>query len=828
MNKAQPFWLAFLLSILAVGTNLPATGQAIKPWESYGIRLDGSPYDVKARVRVSVTRATEQTEVAHWQGYWPANLAAPGSSHQPEAQALGDLRVYATQSGCAAPLVFGHIGGRYDTTFLYFQDLGAVGRLMDFMGEVPEPAVVVEGDRFGWRGVAVPGAWRPAREVLVSEGYLFLKHDTLATPTQRAQWYLQCLATLYEKLAPKPAKVDDWEALAARTARWLDNYPNWVKYGGYEFVPAYTNATYGGELQVLVELAEAAYRTDKQSKLSQRLLAGLPAFFQSDIGTIVSYCPYQAQPNGDSDWLVFSLAKVGAFAEGGHEPARKILLPSLKRAVQFAHHVNYRFPISYNHASALAVKEPDGVERDAVLGYAYAMMLGYDLFHDAEFLEEAKHALDHGDADEFAMPYQLQISPMGMAACGRLYKLTGEKKYLDRAQCYLAYFLQQTWFYQATWGFSAGIPTFFALNPGQGANYSAPLEQHQAAAYLDEALVLFGNDLPAPAHALSIAFIKHSIGVTRYTYPDKLPPGALAPKPFRSPWPGANLADAPIPVEDLEGGLRQSGLVGQEIYGAGAAADFARLAKKYGAGEESFVPWPINVFPRAVWMMRNGDGLFSCYHGKEAPDLRFTLPHGFHARLTQEPGVTRIFLHADDGTRPGDYDGYVEAGTNGTSRAYHISISLTPQNVLTWYNGLIYSKNAWQIFMNSPLYGVDGKGVTLEIGPGKNWTWIAIPNVRMDAAQASRITVVADALTPKTRWYLKLTCDLLKDGRITGGPDDLIPFDVKTTTGTFTCDLGALLAKNFPGQKQIDLRYIQIGMEGNPGSRVHIAKFTIE
>ena len=274
--------------------------------------------------------------------------------------------------------------------------------------------------------------------------------------------------------------------------------------------------------------------------------------------------------------------------------------------------------------------------------------------------------------------------------------------------------------------------------------------------------------------------------------------------------------------------MRQSGLVGQEIYGAGAAADFARLAKKYGTGEESFVPWPITVFPRAVWMMRNGDGAFACYHGKETPDLRFTLPHSFHARLAQEPGVTRIFLHADDGTAPGDYDGYVEVGTNGTFRAYHIAISLTPQNVLTWYNGLIYSKNAWQIFMNSPLYGVDGKGVTLEIGSGRNWAWIAIPNVRLDAAQASRMTVVVDTLTPKTRWYVKLTCDLLKDGRIVGGPDDLIPFNEMTTTGTFTCDLGALLAKNFPGQKQIDVRYIQIGMEGNPGSRVHLAKFTLE
>jgi len=209
VNKALQFLLALLLSSLAVGSNLPAFGQEVKPWESYGIRLDGSPYDIKVRVRVTLTRATEQTEIAHWQGYWPANLAAQ-VSHQPEAQALGDLRVYASQSGCAAPFVFGHIGGKYDTTFLYSQDLGAVGRLMDFMGEVPEPAVVVEGDRFGWRGVGIPGGWKPAREVLVSEGYLFLKHGTLATPTLRARWYLQCLAALYEKIAPKLAKVDDW------------------------------------------------------------------------------------------------------------------------------------------------------------------------------------------------------------------------------------------------------------------------------------------------------------------------------------------------------------------------------------------------------------------------------------------------------------------------------------------------------------------------------------------------------------------------------------------------------------------------------------------
>ncbi|MCW3053586.1 MAG: hypothetical protein JWN14_2756, partial [Chthonomonadales bacterium] len=140
MNRALQFLFAFLLSSLAISTNLPASGQAVKPWESYGIRLDGSPYDIKVRLQASMSRATDQTEIAHWQGYWPTNLAAQ-VSRQPEAQALGDLRIYASQSGCAAPFVFGHIGGRYDTTFLYFQDLGAVGRLMDFMGEVPEPAV---------------------------------------------------------------------------------------------------------------------------------------------------------------------------------------------------------------------------------------------------------------------------------------------------------------------------------------------------------------------------------------------------------------------------------------------------------------------------------------------------------------------------------------------------------------------------------------------------------------------------------------------------------------------------------------------------------------
>ncbi|MCX7642731.1 MAG: hypothetical protein N2116_02835 [Armatimonadetes bacterium] len=124
------------------------------------------------------------------------------------------MKIYAVQTSCASPIIFGYIGRQFDTAFSYFQNLGAISDLIDFVGELLEPSVVVDGKYSEWKGVRLPTGWKPSQGLLVSEGYLFLKRGGLDTPEKRAVWYLHRLAELYTRLGHKPTIVDDWDKVA--------------------------------------------------------------------------------------------------------------------------------------------------------------------------------------------------------------------------------------------------------------------------------------------------------------------------------------------------------------------------------------------------------------------------------------------------------------------------------------------------------------------------------------------------------------------------------------------------------------------------------------
>jgi len=835
MAESKSRWfLSVLVSTLLLSTGTAfQKGEHIKYYaEQMGIRLLDSPYEGTIRTHYQMWRLWDKSKhpyseialVVHWQSYWTKE-SSPLSLRSPECQALGPMKVYAVQNGYASPIIFGYIGGRYDTTFLYFQNLGAISDLIDFVGELPEPPVIVDGKYFGWRGVRLPPEWRPTQDLLVSDGYLFLKRGALNTPLQRAMWYLHCLSDLYYRLGHKPIRVDDWNFVAQRTREWLEGYKGWLKLDGYEFLPAYVNATYGAELIVQLEVLEPYFlpqtSLDKQPLLVQRLLVGLPAFYQPHLATIVSHYPLGGR-NGDSWVFLLHLVKLASLGKKGCESAQKLLLPSLRYAIKFAHNCNYCFPVFFDWQTAMPLQYE---ERDAIFAYALAMVLGYEIFGEHEFMQEAQRALEHAGEEEFNSVYELHNEGMGIAACGHLFQHTKDKRYLELAQRLLAYLLHQTWFYEADWGFATGYPTFFALSAMPGI-YAAPLEQHLAASYVDEGLTLLGQNFPLPARKLATAFVQHSIGVMRYAYPDKLPPGALAERAWLYLGGWSNDPSAPIPVEDFHPGFRFCGLWGQEIYGAGVAADFARLASIYKSGTTPPPSVQFSLYPRIARIPRGGDASLWCYYADQEPEYRFILPEGISVRYARDNKKTQIILHADTNLAPGEYFGYAHLKMKHSLKTY--VLRLIVYQPITWSNDLLFTPKLWQVFMNDPKFDCSHQGIVLEVGEGRQWGVAAIPNVMLDISKAQRLTIQIASLSPNARWMVKLSCDVDKDGQVAGGQDDLLPFGVQTTTGTFTRDLASLFSNLFPNQKQITLGFLQLAIEGPPGAKVHFSKLVLE
>ena len=243
-----------------------------------------------------------------------------------------------------------------------------------------------------------------------------------------------------------------------------------------------------------------------------------------------------------------------------------------------------------------------GLELDAIGGYILVMVEAYETFHNATYLQEAKiaaerFATDRGE-DEFYMSYELPMEAMGMLGLAKLNAIEGAKAtqqdgdngnstdYLELSIRPLAYTLVQCSLFQADYGFRDGLPTYMALAAMSG-TYVAGMEGHTSAWYVSEWLRVVSESSShksagvQAAVALATQYVQHAGGVMRSLYPSGMPAAALSEWAYQTGAP--NNASVEIPVEDYRFDRSQPGIVGQEVYGSGAAFDMAILQRRHGA-----------------------------------------------------------------------------------------------------------------------------------------------------------------------------------------------------------------------------------------------------
>lgn len=271
-------------------------------------------------------------------------------------------------------------------------------------------------------------------------------------------------------------------------------------------------------------------------------------------------------------------------------PRPPIFQRTLNFLIALAHNMDYGFHPSYsmdfaNASEAGGFGGPhSGYELDAIGGYILVMMEAYETFHNRTYLEEAKIAADRlasdRGADEFFMTYELPMEAMGMLGLVKLGDATQNKSYYDLSSRPLAYTLADCTLFQADYGFRDGLPTFMALAAMSG-TYVAGMEGHTSAWYVSEWLRVGATNLSPAAIALGTSYVKYAGGVLRAMYPSGMPDAALAPWAYQTGAP--NNASIEIPVEDYRFDRSTPGIVGQEVYGSGAAFDMAILQRRHGA-----------------------------------------------------------------------------------------------------------------------------------------------------------------------------------------------------------------------------------------------------
>jgi hypothetical protein len=417
----------------------------------------------------------------------------------------------------------------------------------------------------------------------VIDSYLFLAPSVPGTEAAIADTYLEGLGTVYSALPTPVIPRADWHALAAKGASDLSDPSNLVTLDGRRYLVSYVSDTRKSpelitQATVLagVKAYEAKYH--ETLPLDALLEQNLPSFYDATFHTVKNGLGHDPAATEESWYYITNLISLLQAAQQGSTVSRQLLLDSINGAISLAHANRYEFPQNFRYSDWNG--QNTGLQPDVAGGYAWLMLGVYDLTKDTRYLDEAKASIAHVAGKGFGLAYETHMLGYSAAAAQRLYTMTKDPAYHGDALLALANLFHVTRLWDCTYGNcrkGAGYHTYFGLNPLPWSDYIAPLEQYEAWLGLRDYLT-YAQDEPAYVKALVQAFVTETPLTMQYTLPPRLPSGVATTSPGEYSFVSKNNLAWNIPLEDLRVGEQTSGIIGQELYGAGGMFMLAAYA----------------------------------------------------------------------------------------------------------------------------------------------------------------------------------------------------------------------------------------------------------
>jgi hypothetical protein len=418
----------------------------------------------------------------------------------------------------------------------------------------------------------------------VIDSYLYLMPSVPGTEAEVADTYLKGLGTVYSAL-PKPAIPGaDWHALAAKGASDLVDPSNLVTLDGQRYLVSYVSDTRKSpelitQATVLAGVKSYEAKYHETLALDAILEQNLPSFYDATFHTVKNGVGHDPAATEESWYYITNLISLLQATQQGSTTSRKLLLDSVNGAISLAHTNQYEFPQNFHFSDWNG--QNTGLQPDVAGGYAWLMLGVYDLTKDTRYLDEAKASIAHVAGKGFGLAYETHMLGYTAAAAQRLYTMTKVPAYHGDALLALANLFHVTRLWDCTYGNcrkGAGYHTYFGLNPLPWSDYIAPLEQYEAWLGLRDYLT-YAQDEPAYVKALVQGFLTETPLTMQYTLPPRLPAGVATTSPGEYPFVSKNNLAWNIPLEDLRVGEQNSGIIGQEVYGAGGMFMLAAYAQ---------------------------------------------------------------------------------------------------------------------------------------------------------------------------------------------------------------------------------------------------------
>jgi len=541
---------------------------------------DGAIPLVRARLSLTPSRPL----VIPWLG---RELFMLGEDGDP---ASAEGKVEAAQRGLNGGAMYLRLAEPDFGSLLYFQDLTALNPYFRATGTKPDGAVGGTWPELGYlppspemKGQPDAAPLPAGREVLVSRPLIALHGDSQGAEEDQARRFLQLLGEVYLHLERPEPEFRDWRERARKTWRDLDTSPfATVSHYGARYVRPYTDAEYPDsmvQLTLLASMCDWQAWSGENIPTYGELRKGLAKFHDTELRTLRRYLPNVGDDKDadavDSWYMYHPMLNLARLAQGGDAGAKQILFDTLERGIEAAHHFDYKWPIQYkidDFAVITESRDDDGHGQTDVGGiYAYLMLQAFALSEDQRYLAEARAAPDDTRGAKFELNYQANLTAWGAAACLKMWRITGSEDYLRQSYIFLASFFHNTAIWESDIEHARHYRNFLGATALHDAPYMACYECFDSFAAFELCLKESGPQIEPAVQLLLAEYCKYALDRAWFYYPDALPREVLADEQRN----GHIACDLSFPLEDLYVDGQPAGQVGQEIYGAGAAAVFA-------------------------------------------------------------------------------------------------------------------------------------------------------------------------------------------------------------------------------------------------------------
>ena len=310
-----------------------------------------------------------------------------------------DGEIYVKQVGTRSGLIYASL--KKAGAFLYFQNLTS---LADYNQQTETSCSDVVGGEWPEIGFAQPPnkdkPLKKGKEYIISDTFIAFDEHAPKDEAALSKQYLDLLAAVYLQLPREETKYQPWPETVAKGLHDLIHNPAcWSQVGGHSYLNAYA-CDYATPPEIMVQLAVLLPLQDyvewgaHKLEVMEKIIEGLPAFYNKELGTIMRWHPAVADKMEgeeeqkkplvmDSWYLHHPLLNLSRLALKGNKVAEKLFLDSLEFAIKIAHHFKYHWPVFYKMDTLDVVKAEtkpgEGGEKDVAGLYAHIMLQAWNL-----------------------------------------------------------------------------------------------------------------------------------------------------------------------------------------------------------------------------------------------------------------------------------------------------------------------------------------------------------------------------------------------------------------------------------------------------------------